>query len=175
MPDGWTQRAENLALPPQVNGLYAVYDGLDSTWWNDARLNGDPRSIIMMQGMLPETLAVDPEVALGTASKVWQVWGDTKIRGWVRPVLPINSARIGKPERAMYQLSAYNDWKFDDAGFAIRGGDGGTRPPFLPGNARFLYVVAHCAADSHESNGDVPDFSSDGSWTIKHEGLLKAL
>ncbi|TQN64663.1 hypothetical protein CSHISOI_10763 [Colletotrichum shisoi] len=107
---------------------------------DDPELNGDPRSLIMMQGVLPDTPAVDPAVALRTADKVWEVWTDQKIRGWGRPVLAINSARIGNPERAVHHLTAYTYWKFDDAGYAIRGGDGGTPPPFMPGNAGFLYA-----------------------------------
>ncbi|RYP14819.1 hypothetical protein DL765_006120 [Monosporascus sp. GIB2] len=141
VPQKWTTVAENLALPPQVDGLYAVYDGLNSSWWENPKLTGDPRSLIMMQGILPDTPAVDPEVALRTADKVWDVWGDTRIRGWGRPILAINSARIGNPERAIYHLTAYSYWIFDDAGFAVRGGDGGTPPPFMPGNAGFLYAA----------------------------------
>lgn len=70
----------------------------------------------MLQGILPDTPAVDPDIALKTADKVWEVWGDSKIRGWGRPVLAMNSARIGKPERAVYHLTAYDYWIFDDAG-----------------------------------------------------------
>jgi hypothetical protein len=70
----------------------------------------------MLQGILPDTKAVDPEIALKTADKIWEVWTDTKIRGWGRPVLAINSARIGNPERAIYHLTAYDYWIFDDAG-----------------------------------------------------------
>jgi hypothetical protein len=70
----------------------------------------------MLQGILPDTLAVNPDVALKTAKKVWDIWTDNKIRGWGRPVLAINAARVGKPERAIYHLTAYDYWKFDDAG-----------------------------------------------------------
>ncbi|KAI8935111.1 hypothetical protein NX059_007706 [Plenodomus lindquistii] len=174
-PEKWTHVAANLALPPQVDGLYAVYDGLNISWWNDPKLNGDPRSLIMLQGILPDTPAVDPEVALRTANKVWEIWGDEKIRGWGRPVLAVNSARIGNPERAIYHLTAFDYWKFDDAGFAIRGGDGGTPPPFMPGNAGFLFAIAYCAAGWQGSTEDAPGFPKDGSWIVKHEGLLKAL
>ncbi|KZM25738.1 uncharacterized protein EKO05_0006052 [Ascochyta rabiei] len=175
VPEKWTHVAANLAPPPQVDGLYAVYDGLNNSWWNDTKLTGDPRSLIMLQGILPDTPAVDPTVALRTADRVWEVWGDANIRGWGRPVLAINSARIGNPERAIYHLTAYDYWKFDDAGFAIRGGDGGTPPPFMPGNAGFLLAAAYCAVGWQGSNGDAPGFPKDGSWIVKNEGLLKAL
>lgn len=175
VPEKWTHVASNLALPPQVDGLYTVYDGLNSSWWNDTKLNGDPRSLIMLQGILPDTPAVDPEVALRTADKVWEIWADANIRGWGRPVLAINSARIGNPERAIYHLTAYDYWKFDDAGFAIRGGDGGTPPPFMPGNAGFLLAIAYCVAGWQGSDADTPGFPKDGSWTVKHEGFMKSL
>ena len=116
VPEKWTTVAENLAPPPQVDGLHCVYEGLNSSWWQDTSLNGDPRSLIMLQGILPDTPAVDPAVALKTADKVWEIWTDDKIRGWGRPVLAINSARIGNPKRAIYHLTAYDYWKFDDAG-----------------------------------------------------------
>ncbi|KAM0214269.1 hypothetical protein ACHAQI_003896 [Fusarium lateritium] len=115
VPKQWTTVAKNLTAPPQINGLYTVYDGLNATWWEDPALNRDPRSLIMLQGILPDTPAVNKEVARRTADKVWEVWTDQNIRGWGRPVLAINSARIGNPERAIYHLTAYDYWKFDDA------------------------------------------------------------
>ncbi|KAL0568080.1 hypothetical protein V5O48_013914 [Marasmius crinis-equi] len=175
IPDEWTTIMQNLAPLPQAdNGLYTVYQGLNSSWWGDPELTGDPRSLIMLQGILPDTLAVDPSTALRTADRVWDVWGDENIRGWGRPVLAINSARVGIPERAIYHLTAYDYWKFDDAGFAVRGGDGGTPPPFMPGNAGFLYAVAYMASGWEGSEGDAPGFPKDEGWTVKHEGLRKA-
>ncbi|CAM1509009.1 Fc.00g027480.m01.CDS01 [Cosmosporella sp. VM-42] len=94
-----------------VDGPYTVYDGLNSSWWDDLKLNGDPRSLIMLQGILPDTPVVDHKVALKTSDKVAEVWTDDKIRGWGRPVLAINSAKIGNPERAIYHLTAYDYWK----------------------------------------------------------------
>ncbi|KAL2865962.1 Six-hairpin glycosidase-like protein [Aspergillus lucknowensis] len=175
IPTKWKTVAENLAPPPQAGGLYAVYEGLNESWWSDRSLTDDPRSLIMLQGILPDTAVVDPVVAKKTADKVWEVWADEDIRGWGRPVLAINSARIGERERAVYHLTAYEFWRFDDAGFAIRGGDGGTPPPFMPGNAGFLYAVAYMAAGWAGSEGRAPGFPQDGSWDVKHEGLLKAL
>ncbi|KAF7586251.1 hypothetical protein BBP40_009202 [Aspergillus hancockii] len=174
IPQKWTTVAQDLAPPPQIDRLYTVYEGLNSSWWNDTSLNGDPRSLIMLQGVLPDTPAVNPDVALKTTEKVWDVWTDDKIRGWGRPVLAINAARVGRPERAIYHLTAYDYWKFDDAGFAVRGGDGGTPPPFMPGNAGLLYAVAYMAIGWEGSHGDTPGFPRNSGWVVKHEGLLKA-
>ncbi|KAL4805415.1 Six-hairpin glycosidase-like protein [Aspergillus unguis] len=175
VPPKWKHVAANLAPPPQVDGLYAVYEGLNSSWWNDSSLTGDPRSLIMLQGILPDTPAVEPDVARKTADKVDEIWQDEDIRGWGRVVLAINSARIGDPERAIGHLAAFEYWVFDDAGFAVRGGDGGTPPPFMPGNAGFLLAVAYMAAGWEGSEGHAPGFPDHGSWIVKHEGLRKAL
>lgn len=82
----------------------------------------------MLRGILPSTgtPGVDGEVARRTADKVHQVWGgvDDKVFGWGRPVLAINAARLGEPERAVGYLTAFDYWVFDDAGFAERGGNG---------------------------------------------------
>ena len=115
---------------------------------------------------------MDPAVALRTANTVCKVWGDEQIQGWGRPALAINSARIANPARAIYHLTAFDTWKFDDAGFAIRGGDKGTPPPFLPGNA-----VACCVAGWQEGKGTASrlGFPGDGTWIVKHEALMRAL
>ncbi|KAJ8109952.1 hypothetical protein ONZ43_g6003 [Nemania bipapillata] len=129
----------------------------------------------MLRGFLPSTPAVDTAVANHTADKVAAVWTDDEIFGWGRPVLALSAARIGNSERAIEYLTAYEHWVFDDAGFAERGGNGGTPPPFIPGNAGFLYAVAYMAAGWQGSEGDAPGFPRDGSWIVKHEGLYKAL
>lgn len=116
VPDKWATVADKLAPPPQIDGLYAVYEGLNSTWWEDPELNGDPRSLIMMLGFMPDSAAVDFGVELATSDRIDQVWTDDKIRGWGRPILALNAARVGRPERAIYHLTAYDYWTFDDAG-----------------------------------------------------------
>lgn len=121
----------------------------------------------MLQGILPDTPVIDPEVALRTAEKVWEVWTNPKIFGWGRPVLAINAVRVGRPERAINHLTEFDRWIFDDAGmflsyhnrsttlltriyvqgFAVRGGkseSSGTTLPFIPGNAAFLYAGKCC-------------------------------
>lgn len=129
IPEQWTIVADNLApIPIADDGLYTPYEGLNSSWWDDPELNSDPRSLSMLRGILPSTgtPSVDEEVAKKTADKVHEVWGgvDGKVFGWGRPVLAINAARLGEPERAVGHLTAFDSWVFDDAGFAERGGNG---------------------------------------------------
>jgi hypothetical protein len=121
----------------------------------------------MLQGILPDTPAVDPTVAKKTADKVWEIWPDEDIRGWGRAVLAINSARIGDPERAVYHLTAFDWWKFDGAGmlccslflwrdivlllitrvgFAIRGGDGMT--PCILDVSRHEIIQSRCVVNA---------------------------
>ncbi|KAI5859357.1 Six-hairpin glycosidase-like protein [Durotheca rogersii] len=58
VPDAWTAVAENLAPPPQADGMYVPWEGLNASWWADPALTKDPRSVIMLQGILPDTPAV---------------------------------------------------------------------------------------------------------------------
>lgn len=44
----------------------------------------------------------------------------------------------------------------------------------MPGNAGFLLAVAYCVAGWQGSTGDTPGFPNDGSWAVKHEGLMRA-
>ncbi|KAI0161211.1 Six-hairpin glycosidase-like protein [Xylariaceae sp. FL1272] len=175
IPSSWSTVAAKMASPPQVDGLYAVYEGLNSSWWEDPDLNDDPRSLIMLRGYLPDTPAVDPAVAVRTADKVMQIWTDDEIFGWGRPILAISATRNGYPQRAIDYLTAYDYWEFDDAGFAERGGSGGTPPPFMTGNALFLYSVAYMVAGWEGSVGDAPGFPDDGGWIVKHEDMRKAV
>lgn len=129
VPEHWTAVAAGLApLPTADDGLYTPYEGLNSSWWDDPELSSDPRSLSMLRGILPSngTPSVDEVVAKRTADKVHEVWGgvDEKVFGWGRPVLAINAARLGEPERAVGYLTAFDWWVFDDAGFAERGGNG---------------------------------------------------
>ncbi|KAK8071667.1 hypothetical protein PG996_005015 [Apiospora saccharicola] len=186
VPEAWPEVSANLAPLPTTtdattgNTYYAVYEGLNSSWWTDgdAKLIGDPRSLIMLQGILPdlpplprnnndnnnksipataneaevrrERVMVDPEIARATSDRVWDVWGDERIHGWGRPVLAINAARTGRPDRAVYHLTAFDYWTFDDA-------------------------VGYMAAGWAGSEDDAPGFPKDGGWVVKHEGMLKAL
>lgn len=95
-----------------------MYEDLNSTWWNDRSLVDDPWSLIMLPGILPNTPAVDPEIAFKTAKKIDEVWRDEDIRGWGRVVLAVNSARTGEPRRAVRHLTTFGAWGFDDAGMS---------------------------------------------------------
>ncbi|KAI1639131.1 Six-hairpin glycosidase-like protein [Biscogniauxia mediterranea] len=176
-PPRWAAVAPLLARPPVADdGLYAVYAGLNSSWWwrGDA-LAADPRSVAMLRGVLPATPAVDAARARRTADRVAAAWDPADIRGWGRPALAVGAARDGEPARAVGWVTRFGEWVFDDAGFAVRGGDGGTPPPYMPGNAGFLFAMAYMAAGWQGSEGHAPGFPKDGSWIVKHEGLLKAL
>lgn len=44
----------------------------------------------------------------------------------------------------------------------------------MPGNAGFLYAVAYMVK-GWKGSKDTPGFPDDGTWVVKHEGLLPAL
>ncbi|RYP55074.1 hypothetical protein DL769_010252 [Monosporascus sp. CRB-8-3] len=57
-PEKWTTVAEDLAPPLHVDGMYMPWEVLNSSWWEVEKLSKDPRSVIILQGILPDTPAV---------------------------------------------------------------------------------------------------------------------
>ena len=92
--------------------------------------------------------------------------------GWDFPWLAMASARAGKPKAAVDALMMNNS-KNDYNACGIN--KGGNAAVYLPGNGGLLYAVAMMAAgwdgapDKH-----APGFPDDGSWVVRHEGLMKA-
>lgn len=52
---------------------------------------------------------------------------------------------------------------------------GPSPPPYFPGNGGFLLAIGYMAAGWEGSEGHAPGFPKDGSWVVKHEGMLQAL
>ncbi|KAL7627086.1 hypothetical protein AAE478_003862 [Parahypoxylon ruwenzoriense] len=97
----------------------------------------------------------------------WEIWTDANIRGWGRSVLAINPTRIGNTERAIYHL------RTTATGPAIWSDP--SPPPRFPGGGSVLYAIGYVAVGWAGSEGNAPGFPKDGTWVVKHEGLLKAL
>jgi len=82
------------------------------------------------------------------------------------------AARVGEPRIAVVALlTDANSRNFYDP----RGVNSGGPCPYLPGNGGLLYAVPMMAAGwEGEPTQNAPDFPSDGSWTVKWDGLKPA-
>lgn len=81
VPSNWTSVKENLAPLPIDNGTYAVYEGIESTFWNDSTYTNDHPALVGLYGWLPPTEGLDVGIAKSTAEKTWTSWNLTNCWG----------------------------------------------------------------------------------------------
>jgi hypothetical protein len=115
---------------------------------------------------------VDLEILGHTVDKVFKQWDMPSTWGWDFPWLAMAASRVGKPHDAVDALLM----DIGKNAYSLCGiNKGGPAATYFPGNGGLLYAVAMMAAgwdggpDKH-----APGFPDDGSWVVRHEGLLKA-
>jgi hypothetical protein len=166
----WEEVLRNLAPLPQEGGLYLLQDGLSDTY---TRWNWEHPSLIGPGGMLPGD-GVDRAVMRATVRRVAESWDwERKTWGWDFPMMAMAAARAGEPALAVDALlhpAPRNR-------FLANGLSEGGPFPYFPSNGGLLAAVAMMCAgweDAPAPPGTAPGFPSDGSWTVKWEGLLPA-
>ncbi|OBZ77833.1 hypothetical protein A0H81_02150 [Grifola frondosa] len=159
VPDAWTDVREHLAPVPVENGLYAVYEGIESDFWTTTAYTNDHPALVGLYGWLPKTANVSIEIANATAEKVWTSWNISNCWGWDFPMLAMSAARNGEMEKAIEWL-LHPFFQFDDVGMPV----GGVRvpTPYFPGAGALLYAVAMMAAGWDGSTTPAPGFPTDG-------------
>ncbi|KAI1798329.1 Six-hairpin glycosidase-like protein, partial [Ganoderma leucocontextum] len=187
VPEVWTEVRDNLAPLPIENGLYAVYEGIPSDFWDTPTYTNDHPALVGLHGWLPQTANVSLDLAKATAEKVWTSWNisnlptpherDAKnlqlheLCGWDFPMLAMSAARNGEAEKAIDWL-LHPLFQFDDVGMPV----GGVRvpTPYFPGSGALLYAVAMMAGGWDGSNVTAPGFPRQG-WEIRVEDISKAM
>ncbi|HNU50746.1 MAG TPA: hypothetical protein PKJ98_07505 [Verrucomicrobiota bacterium] len=176
----WDEVRRNLAPLPVVDDVFVHSAEWHDTYTKRAWEHPDPVGVL---GMLPPMEGVDREIAHRTVLKVWQTWDWKKCWGWDFPWMAMAAARVGEPQIAVEALlkDAANKNHYDE-----RGVNTGGPCPYLPGNGGLLYAVAMMAAGwdppppqgfgatSGAPTNRAPGFPSDGSWTVRWEGLKRA-
>ncbi|MER7787076.1 hypothetical protein [Streptomyces sp. NPDC097640] len=165
---GWERVLDGLSPLPVQDGVYVVYEGVRGMW---TEYIFDHPSLVGLYGWLPGH-DVDLDIMRATAHKVWQVWAWDAAWGWDFPMLAMNAARMGEPDRAVDFL-LHEKFGFDDAGMPLGGSRVAT--PYFPGAGGLLYAVALMAAGWDGAGKDAPGFPSDGRWRVRWEGLGRAL
>lgn len=80
-PEKWKTVKNNLAKLPVDNGTYAVYEGIDGTFWDDPTYTSDHPALVGLHGWLPPTEGLDFDMAKRTAEKTWTRWNITECWG----------------------------------------------------------------------------------------------
>ena len=83
VPSAWTEVQQNLAPLPIEAGLYAVYEGIPSDFWDTPTYTNDHPALVGLYGWLPQTANVSLDLAKATAEKVWTTWNMSNCWGYV--------------------------------------------------------------------------------------------
>lgn len=83
VPAAWTEVKDNLAPLPIEDGLYAVYEGIPSDFWDTPTFTNDHPAMVGLYGWLPQTANVSLPMAKATAEKIWTSWNISNCWGWV--------------------------------------------------------------------------------------------
>jgi hypothetical protein len=165
----WDEVRQHLAPLPTQDGVFVHSAEWHDTYTRRAWEHPDPVGVF---GMLPPIKGVDPDTAHRTVVKVWQTWDWSRTWGWDCPWMAMAAARVGEPQiaiKALLKESPRNQ-------FDVRGINVGGPCPYLPGNGGLLYAIAMMAAGwDGAPDRPAPGFPTDGSWTVRWEGLKKAL
>ena len=70
----WKEVQTNLAPLPIEDGLYAVFEGLETNFWTDPAFTNDHPAMVGLHGWLPPVPGVDITTAKLTANKVYTSW-----------------------------------------------------------------------------------------------------
>ncbi len=164
----WKRVLENLAPLPVEDGVYVMYQGVNEMW---TKFNNSHIDVIGTGAFLPGE-GIDLDILGHTVDKVFKQWDMQSTWGWDFPWLAMAAARVGKPQDAVDALLM-------DIGkneYSLCGiNKGGPAATYFPGNGGLLYAVAMMAAGwDGAPEKHAPGFPDDGTWNVRHEGLMKA-
>ena len=164
----WQQVLDNLAPLPVEDGVYVMWQGVPDMWTQYNRSHID---VIGAGAFLPNR-GVDIGTLGRTVEKACQQWDMASTWGWDFPWLAMAAARAGQPRMAVDALMM--DTRKN--AYSVCGiNKGGPAATYFPGNGGLLYAVAMMAEGwDGAPDRDAPGFPDDGSWVVRHEGLLKA-
>jgi hypothetical protein len=164
----WQEVLDGLSPLPQEDGRYVLYEGVKDMW---TEFNFEHPALTGLYGWLPGD-GVDPKIAARTTDKIDEVWKLDEMWGWDFPMMAMNAARLGRPERAV-DLLLHEQFAFRDNGMPTGGSS--VPVPYFPASGGLLYAVALMAAGWDGSDeGTTPGFPT-GRWTVRHEGLSRAV
>ncbi len=160
----WQRVQDHLAEPLQRDGRYAAVANETTT------LPDDHPSMLMAYGFVPPTPLIDGAVVRSTLDWVLENWNWPTAWGWDFPVMAMTAARVCDGDAAVEVLlrDAIKN-TYDAAGHNPQMGS--FLPLYLPGNGGTLAAVALMVA-GWPGGPDMPGIPTDGTWTVRHEGLV---
>lgn len=170
--EAWDKTVELLApLAYNNDSLYLAAETAIDTY-SDIRLTSDHPAVLGAVGIFPMSRLVNTTVMMNTLNWIWDNWNWDKTWGWDYPMVAMNAARMGEPEKAVNALlmdkrtNTYlpNGHNYQDQRLRC----------YLPGNGGLLTAIAMMCAGWDGNSNYNPGFPRNGKWNVKWEGL-KAL
>ncbi len=149
------------------NDRYAAHQNCHGTY---GRFATDHPSFLLAYGFLPGQ-SVDPKQMANSFDAVLRYWRFETMWGWDFPVMAMTLARLSFRKDAVDILlmdSEKNTYLPNGHNRQVTSSD---LPLYLPGNGGLLLAVAMMAGGWDGSEGDVPGFPQDGTWSVESEEL----
>jgi protein-glucosylgalactosylhydroxylysine glucosidase len=166
----WQSVATKISALPVKDGAYLAHENCPQTY---TERNRDHPSMLGAYGFLPGEMA-DRETMRRTLHKTLKEWQWDETWGWDYPLTALTAARLDESKTAIDALlmsTAKNRYLINGHNWQRQ-----NLPCYLPGNGGLLYAIAMMAAGWKDGpTRHAPGFPTDGSWTVKWEGLNDSL
>jgi hypothetical protein len=168
--EDWERVLARLSSPPIADGKFLFAESAPDSY-TSPRWRNDHPAVLGAFGMLPGP-RIDVPTMRRTADWVWENWNWSDTWGWDYPLVAMNAARLGRPERAIDALlmdTPKNHYR--------KNGHNHQRPGltiYLPGNGGLLTAVAMMAAGWDDGpDRHAPGFPQDSSWKVRWENVQR--
>ncbi|KUJ23340.1 uncharacterized protein LY89DRAFT_606147 [Mollisia scopiformis] len=171
IPAKWTHVLNNLAPLPIENGTYIIYEGIPNMWIDNTTYYDHP-AMTGIYGLLPPLSipSFNLTIMSNTASKIASIWDFSQLFGWDFPMLAMNAAKLGEPDKAVGYLLDPN-FVFDGVGMPVGGPRVAT--PYMPGSGSLLLAVAMMAGGWDGMSEGVSAWPE--GWVVRSEGFARAM
>lgn len=150
------------------DGLYLASEDAVNTY-KDIRFTSDHPAVLAL-GIFPMSRLIKKDIMKNTLSWIWDNWNWDETWGWDYPMVAMDAARLGEPQKAVDALlmdkrtNTYlvNGHNYQDDRLRV----------YLPGNGGLLTAVGMMCAGWDGNKVKNPGFPKDGKWNVQWEGLL---
>lgn len=165
----WDDVIQHLApLAASPDGLYLAAESAPDTYQTPALISDHP-AVLGAVGIFPQSRLVDAALMRQILAWILDNWNWDHTWGWDYPMVAMNAARLGEPEKAVDALlmpkrtNTYlpNGHNYQDQRLRC----------YLPGNGGLLTAIALMCAGWDGCTVQNPGFPKDGQWDVRWEGL----
>lgn len=164
----WIDVMNKLSPLHAEDGLYTPAGSVPNAYSEGTHMHDHP-AVLGAFGLLPASPLLDSATMAGTFDFILRHWEWERTWGWDFPLAAMTAVRLGKPDIAIDALLMpvttntylHNGHNYQDERLRL----------YLPGNGGLLSAVAMMCAGYDGCTSPDPGIPSDGTWTVRWEGL----